>query len=460
MSVKSLTINDDVKEAKDQSIVLEYNVEKINVELVANDENAKVTYTVDGEAVEKVEDIAAPAIGGEAVVVTATITAQDEETTVTYTFTFTRKARSTSFAIAVNDANMGWVKYAVGDDEGESYGEYAQEVELGTVYELEAFANDGFNFKYWEVAGSVISEEKTITYTVNLNSTIKAVFAPTTADDAQYVTLKNRNGQVIANYTIGNSDTFAITEPTQTGYVFDSWLRNDGTVFAKDVLTTLSYGCDALKDAEGNLMADVTFTAQYKVSETTYTVNVTDGYIYAVGGKAVADQPTSGAYTYNTPIQVKPNNSAQFTHWIKDGKVASYSPEYTFYVTTAETTTLEAAYEVDEVEKPFINISNIVKDNGKLRFFTERHVPAGYTFIGAGLTVSKEQSGLGECEKLDASTTIFQWTSKNANAKQFTATKANVENYTWYAKAWLMYKDASGNIYTTYSTEENASLAN
>ena len=74
------------------------------------------------------------------------------------------------------------------------------------------------------------------------------------------------------------------------------------------------------------------------------------------------------------------------------------------------------------------------------------------------MTVSKGQAGLGECEKLDASDIIFQWTSKNANANQFTATKANVGNYTWYAKAWLIYKDTEGNIETIYSDEENVSL--
>ena len=87
-------------------------------------------------------------------------------------------------------------------------------------------------------------------------------------------------------------------------------------------------------------------------------------------------------------------------------------------------------------------------------------MPEGYTFIGAGLTVSKGQGGLGECEKLAAGSTIFQWTAKNAMANQFTATKANVGTDRWYAMAWLMYKDTSGNIKTIYSDELNETLAN
>ncbi|MBE7026681.1 MAG: hypothetical protein E7410_03865 [Ruminococcaceae bacterium] len=465
VSVKSLTINGELEDTvEDKAIALNYDVETFSVALEANDENATVTYTIDGVNADAVENVTAPEIDGAAKIVVATITAQDGQTSATYTFTFTRKARSTTLNISATE-DGGTIKYKLGaDNQYTNAGEgFQQETELGTVYRLQAVANSGYEFKYWKVVSdtglsTVISEEAEIEYSANLNSTLKAVFRNKNST-AKTVVFKNRNGQIVGNYIINSGDAaITITNPSQTGYNFENWLRSDGQVV--DKFYSLNYNSTQL----GNLK-DVIFTAQYSKAETPYAVTVTNGYIYSAGDAVDANKPINGEYTYNTPIEVKTEGEGVFSHWIKGGKIVSYSPQYKFYVTTANTS-VEAIYTAEgatpEENTPFINISDMIEDtvNGKIKFFTERYLPEGYTFIGAGLTVSKEQANLGECEKLTASDTVFQWIVKNPNANQFVATKTNAGNYTWYAKAWLIYKDISGSIHTIYSDEENISLSN
>ncbi|MBE7026680.1 MAG: hypothetical protein E7410_03860 [Ruminococcaceae bacterium] len=435
------------------NIELAHDVETINLVLESTD-GAEVTYTVDDAAVAEVKDIPAPLMGGSKTV-KATVDG------ATYTFTFTRGTMTASVTVSAHDSNT--VDYKLADDATYTNGDVEftlNNVTVGTKYTFKAKETTGYTFKYWEIDDYIVSEDIEYTYTVSKDVTINAVFAEDVVIDAKTVIFKNRNGKILEEGgTLYRNSMNTITPPTpiQNGYTFKSWLRKDTGEEYTD-LGELKFDSSELDDA-----TTIVFEAQYSKATTKYEVVVNNGYIYYANDVAVGNTTTENAqYEYNTPIIVRPTDESNFSYWIKDDKIASYSPVYKFHVTTAASTTLKAVYDGTEGEeakpKPFISVTNLVldEDNTKIRFYTERYVPTGYTFIGAGLTVTKDKPGLGNCNNLSGSG-IYQWTSKNPNARQFVGTKANIgTGHTWYAKAWLMYKKPdSDHIYTIYSTEES-----
>lgn len=125
---------------------------------------------------------------------------------------------------------------------------------------------------------------------------------------------------------------------------------------------------------------------------------------------------------------------------------------YTFYVNAdAE---VNAVYGKTVNKGIVLNISAVaMTEESKIAFFAERNVPEEYEVIEAGILI-------GKTAEIEVDNAYAKAIAKStANVGQYTVRKANVESgVTWYGRAYVIYRNAEGDVLTAYSDVAGESL--
>lgn len=269
------------------------------------------------------------------------------------------------------------------------------EVEIGTKVLAEATANEGYEFAYWaDSNGKVLSTNARETFTINVNTSAKAVFEKiaTEADTTAPVYFYNGNGGKLATETVEKGTTFAdVKKPTATltGFAFDKWSIADDAVI-------------------NNLTRAV---ALFKDTDKTYSVKV--GSEVVASGKKYGEDVTITATEEN------------FTCWKLGDKIVSYSPTYKFHVygNMEFTKVCEGADEA---------IPTVILEKVDGEYFLTYNVPAGYTKVEAGILFAN--SGTPTIESFYAKAT------EQTGSGQFTAKPNESETI---ARGYIIFKNGT-----------------
>lgn len=298
--------------------------------------------------------------------------------------------------------------------------------EKGKVLKLRAVADANTTFMYWKDknSGKILSYEADYEFTVGTGKKIAAIF---TDDSNVYMSFININGIVVAE---GYADS-AITVPENpyiSGYSFSGW-------YVGDEKQSFKAG-----DAPSGFSENVKFRAGYTLDETLYEITA-DGA-----------NEQGGKYKYNTKLtfSVALDN---FIYWTRDGKIVSYDKEYSFYVSGNSSVSAVYGSEVEKLPVIVMSEPQIIA-GGKISFYAERNVSAEYRILENGILMSDSENVSLESFTYKATAT------NNSNTGQYTVRKANVSSgEVWYAAAYMIYADESGNIHTVYSNEVSKQMS-
>ncbi|TEB07095.1 Cadherin-like beta sandwich domain protein [Pelotomaculum schinkii] len=310
---------------------------------------------------------------------------------------------------------------------------YAFQYAMGTVIKLTATPATGYTFAYWADHGtfSIISTDPVYERIMGTDIKLLAVLSkvPTEEDTRFTVTFKDKSGRILQSTGVPKGT--AATPPNQpalVGYSFKEW-----------------------RPAFNNITSDMIITAIYERLPDTYTVTVEGGTL-STGG-------TQGEYQFDMPVTVVAGaapDGQQFSHWTLDNKKVSTKNTFSFFAPMRDTT-LKAVF-VDEGislnNVPFITLSDhVMADtaNRTMMFTIIKNVPSGYTLVEGGAMLLKSNVPLTSALTVDTPDAIRLKLNNFAN-DQFYVRKINItQGDTWYARAYLIYRDSNNNMVTVYS---------
>ena len=191
---------------------------------------------------------------------------------------------------------------------------------------VSAVANSGYSFTNWTENGTVVSTNRTYTFTVTGNRTLVANFQ---AQPQQYTINVSANpsngGTVQGGGTYNQGQSCTVTATANNGYTFNNWTEN-GNVVSNNASYTFN--------VTGNRTLVANFQAQ------TYTINAVASPNY--GGTVTG----GGTFNYGQTctLTATPATGYAFVRWTKNGTQVSTNATYTFTVT--ESATYQAHFEL------------------------------------------------------------------------------------------------------------------
>ena len=340
--------------------------------------------------------------------------------------TITRKGTGTQYNLVTfidwDNQNTSTITLSTTGDsitvDGENAGNtITKDYPLGKTLALSAIGEG--TFMYWKDAdsGLIVSYDKDYEFTVGSARKLIAIFAE---KDGAYVTFKNINGFVMAEGLA--SDLTVPQDPYVYGYEFKGWYK-DGEIS--------EYKAGAKVTDEQSAQ----YVAGYGKKETVYKITVN------------GEEKT---YSYNDKVTVvaeAEKDGKTFSYWTKDGKAASYDKEYSFFASADSV--LEAVYGENAENKNVLIMANpVMADETRIAFFAERNISSDCEIIETGIL-------MGKAENLSVESAAIKAVAKSKAQKgQYTVRKANVNmGETWYAKAYVIYRDSTGSAQTIYSNE-------
>ncbi len=303
----------------------------------------------------------------------------------------------------------------------------------------------GANFAGWYKTdngkNTFISNDATVqTVNNNQNETYVAVYRE---DGDITVTFKDLQGNAVRTVNARDIDknNIPVMENNLDGISFAGWMVS-GQLMNEEQLIS------AARNAKDNVVACAKFFVSANVTLT-------------VSGEVEKD--SSGQYEKLTVVTVKAkeeNSSGEaFSYWKytdSDGDhILSSNRIYSFYITND--TDIVAVYGSENDAKAEINITSVKEEDSKIVVTVQRSVRPEYTVVEQGILLTKD-NGVGFNDIILGSplindkVIICARSEGKANNGLLVVTKLNVqENDNWRFKAYVVYKDAAGNIYTSYS---------
>jgi hypothetical protein len=319
-------------------------------------------------------------------------------------------------------------------NDGTASGGATQSFTLGTSVKLTAAAGDGNQFLYWQDEnGRMLSNTATYSFTLDSDTKVTAVFAAKAAA-THLVTFVNgvTNDTIESIYVNTKASTVNCPSgPYLYGYKFTGWDKDN----------------NAIQGTTG----DVVVTAQFIKNAAICNLTVTNG-----------TQSGSGTYSSKDFVTVTANTAAtgkKFSCWEDENQnnnIISYSPTYSFYIITDAK--LKAEYVDDTsavIQNPSIVISNVSKNAsaGQITFIAQRTVPDGCTVLSQGIILTNDGTLTADTFVIGKAKVLKAKGKTTGLTGTYVITKGNVSSGSiWYARGYVIYKDANGNIVTKYSS--------
>lgn len=313
-------------------------------------------------------------------------------------------------------------------------------VPANSTVTLTAQANKGAQFVGWKVAQKLVSTDETYSFTAVANTEVTPVFTET-AESTFVVVFIDMYGNVVSTQevTSGAKPEVPATAPIYPGYTFKGWsLTNDEIA--------------ALKEG-------TTIRAIYEKDATqTYTVKAA-GATITVNGKDYTDKAENVAYDAKVTV-----TKAGATSWAVNGATVGYGESYSFFC--ASDIELTAVTKADDTSKTQVAIVSTTRPSATdcdVLFVATRTLADNETVFSQGFVygknavasdltlenVGKTASGTNPGKVKVAYNGIGEQFGLNYGITAMTGTAA--------ARAFVVTKDADGNVHTYYS---DASLYN
>ncbi len=285
---------------------------------------------------------------------------------------------------------------------------------------------EGYNFVGWmrgaykdngEFSKFVdLSKNEVGTYSYNVWSSIylTAVYEPAGDSDEPGVRFWNNDGSYLDEIKVSKLDANDLPTASLIGHTFVEWWVDESQVLDITKLTAAVTNAVAQYTAKTTRKTD---TAAKKYDEV------------SVNGVVQSD------VAYGTAIPCK-DKGGNVTHWLRDGKIVSYNPEYIHYVWDG--TNIYSSYAPVE-KKPLVVLENTTIDGASM-----------IEYDGAGKEIVEVGILFGEAGSTPViGSTFDKYISQRSDNHGQLAAKPINEDYT-VARGYMIYID-NGNTYVIYS---------
>lgn len=300
---------------------------------------------------------------------------------------------------------------------------------------LTAQANKGAEFVGWKVANKLVSTNETYSFTAVADTEVTPVFTET-AESTFVVVFIDMYGNVVSTQEVASGANIKVpaTAPIYPGYTFKGW------ALTNDEITALTEG----KTIRAIYEKDATQTYTVKAAGATITVNGTD---YTGKAENVA---------YDAKVTV---TKAGATSWTVNGATVGYGESYSFFC--ASDIELTAVTKADDTSKTQVAIVSTTRPSATdcdVLFVATRTVADNETVVSQGFVYGKNVTDSDLVLENVGNTASGTNPGKvrviynNTNASQIglnygLTAKTGVAG----ARAFVVTKDADGNVHTYYS---------
>ena len=308
-------------------------------------------------------------------------------------------------------------------------------VPANSTVTLTAQANEGAEFVGWKVANKLVSTNETYSFTAVADTEVTPVFTET-AESTFVVVFIDMYGNVVSTQEVASGADIEVpaTAPIYPGYTFKGW------ALTNDEITALTEG----KTIRAIYEKDATQTYTVKAAGATITVNGTD----------YTDKAENVAYDAKVTV-----TKAGATSWTVNGATVGYGESYSFFC--ASDIELTAVTKADDTSKTQVAIVSTTRPSATdcdVLFVATRTVADNETVVSQGFVYGKNVTAsdltLENVGKTASGTNPgkVRVIYNNTNASQIglnygLTAKAGVAG----ARAFVVTKDADGNVHTYYS---------
>ena len=300
---------------------------------------------------------------------------------------------------------------------------------------LTAQANKGAEFVGWKVANKLVSTNETYSFTAVADTEVTPVFTET-AESTFVVVFIDMYGNVVSTQerTSGSAIEIPKTAPIYPGYTFKGW------ALTNDEIAALTEG----KTIRAIYEKDATQTYTVKAAGATITVN----------GNDYNDKAENVAYDAKVTV-----TKAGATSWAVNGATVGYGESYSFFC--ASDIELTAVTKADDTSKTQVAIVSTTRPSATdcdVLFVATRTVADNETVVSQGFVYGKNVTASDLALENVGNTASGTNPGKvkviynNTNATQIglnygLTAKTGVAG----ARAFVVTKDADGNVHTYYS---------
>ena len=308
-------------------------------------------------------------------------------------------------------------------------------VPANSTVTLTAQANEGAEFVGWKVANKLVSTNETYSFTAVADTEVTPVFTET-AESTFVVVFIDMYGNVVSTQEVASGADIKVpaTAPIYPGYTFKGW------ALTNDEITALTEG----KTIRAIYEKDATQTYTVKAAGATITVNGTD----------YTDKAENVAYDAKVTV-----TKAGATSWTVNGATVGYGESYSFFC--ASDIELTAVTKADDTSKTQVAIVSTTRPSATdcdVLFVATRTVADNETVVSQGFVYGKNVTAsdltLENVGKTASGTNPgkVRVIYNNTNASQIglnygLIAKTGVAG----ARAFVVTKDADGNVHTYYS---------
>lgn len=300
---------------------------------------------------------------------------------------------------------------------------------------LTAQANKGAEFVGWKVANKLVSTDETYSFTAVADTEVTPVFTET-AETTFVVVFIDMYGNVVSTQEVASGADIKVpaTAPIYPGYTFKGW------ALTNDEITALTEG----KTIRAIYEKDATQTYTVKAAGATITVN----------GKDYTGKAENVAYDAKVTV-----TKAGATSWTVNGATVGYGESYSFFC--ASDIELTAVTKADDTSKTQVAIVSTTRPSATdcdVLFVATRTVADNETVVSQGFVYGKNVTASDLTLENVGNTASGTNPGKvkviyNNNNNSQLGLNYGISAMTGVAgaRAFVVTKDADGNVHTYYS---------
>ena len=298
------------------------------------------------------------------------------------------------------------------------------------------------NFLYWvNASNKVVSTEKSYTFIMGSETTLKAVYGKARQNQATVVFISHSD-QIISSKAYTTNDTIQFpVPPIKMGCTFTGWSMTESEIRA------------AMANNSGIIQVRALYTEPSIACKVTvvYPEGTDNQVVNAVVGKAI-------------DVTAKDIEGKTFSYWTdNDGNVLGYTK--TLKLAPSGDTTVKAVYDEAAEVKPVISMTAIDASAGNgywvISFTATRAVPEGYELVKQGILYSLDSRCAGDAGKdylkLTADGTVpegvYDYIGRDTALNGVTRFngKVGTADTTLYGRGYMILKNSAGEVMYVYA---------